>query len=249
MILGEGIHPTTQYPPPTPVITLAPAPLPQRERGGRKKIGSMKTAVRNKRNAAFATDFDPLAAVGGRGGMFVLAAAIAEAAKAVVSGRPGIENRDILEFTSAVFRKMYTKTYLEMVVMTPFLWSFFYDHLDDDSQGTNNLGDKLRKVVEKLNFLSFPEFSAVSNLGMLVIGHQHFLPAELVAQQKLKGKFDSPQVTVCTDFIPHRIWVNEPCDHYFCCHGRRKVASGNIGNIPAEEDRHHGHSGSMAALC
>ncbi len=44
----------------------------------------------------------------------------------------------------------------------------------------------------------------------------HFLPAELISTLRASGKLSLPQVTVCTDFDTHRLWVNQPTDRYFC---------------------------------
>ena len=38
----------------------------------------------------------------------------------------------------------------------------------------------------------------------------------MIARLRRKGKLDIPQVTVCTDLDTHRLWVNEPCERYFC---------------------------------
>src|SRR5205085_1308184 len=43
----------------------------------------------------------------------------------------------------------------------------------------------------------------------------HFLPAEIIASLRTKGELRVPQVTATTDFETHRLWVNQPCDHYF----------------------------------
>ena len=44
----------------------------------------------------------------------------------------------------------------------------------------------------------------------------HFLPAEMIAMLRNRGELTLPQVTVCTDFDTHRLWVNQPRDRYFC---------------------------------
>jgi len=48
-----------------------------------------------------------------------------------------------------------------------------------------------------------------------IIVNTHFLPAEIIASLRRRGQFATPQLTVTTDFETHRLWVNEPCDHYF----------------------------------
>jgi processive 1,2-diacylglycerol beta-glucosyltransferase len=48
-----------------------------------------------------------------------------------------------------------------------------------------------------------------------VIVNTHFLPAEMIASLRRRGKMTTPHLTVTTDFETHRLWVNQPCDHYF----------------------------------
>jgi processive 1,2-diacylglycerol beta-glucosyltransferase len=47
-----------------------------------------------------------------------------------------------------------------------------------------------------------------------VVVNTHFLPAEIIASLRRDGKLSVPQITVTTDFETHRLWVNEPCEHY-----------------------------------
>jgi len=48
-----------------------------------------------------------------------------------------------------------------------------------------------------------------------IVVNCHFLPAEIIASLKLKGELRLPHVTATTDFDTHRLWVNQPCEHYF----------------------------------
>ncbi len=43
----------------------------------------------------------------------------------------------------------------------------------------------------------------------------HFLPAAITAALKAEGKINALHFCVTTDFIAHRIWMNDPCDQYF----------------------------------
>src|SRR5207253_6684650 len=43
----------------------------------------------------------------------------------------------------------------------------------------------------------------------------HFLPAEIIASLRKQERLSVPQVTVTTDFETHRLWMNQPCEHYF----------------------------------
>jgi processive 1,2-diacylglycerol beta-glucosyltransferase len=47
-----------------------------------------------------------------------------------------------------------------------------------------------------------------------VIVNTHFLPAEIIASLKRTRRVRTPHITVTTDFQTHRLWKNEPCEHY-----------------------------------
>jgi processive 1,2-diacylglycerol beta-glucosyltransferase len=89
---------------------------------------------------------------------------------------------------------------------------YFYD-LMDRPRSRWRKSDKLRLAVEKLNMISFLRFLKQEPWDIIL--NTHFLPAELIASLRKKGKLDTPQFTVTTDFETHRLWVNQPCDHYF----------------------------------
>jgi processive 1,2-diacylglycerol beta-glucosyltransferase len=43
----------------------------------------------------------------------------------------------------------------------------------------------------------------------------HFLSGEIVATLRREKRITTPHVMVTTDFETHRLWVNQPCEHYF----------------------------------
>ena len=73
--------------------------------------------------------------------------------------------------------------------------------------------DRLRQLVERLNLRRFLRFLREGSWEIIV--NTHFLPAELIALLRSKGELGTPQLTATTDFETHRLWVNQPCDHYF----------------------------------
>lgn len=123
-----------------------------------------------------------------------------------------VKNLDVLEFTNAAFRRLYGRAYLDLVNKAPHVLGYFYD-LMDRPRSTRGKSDKLRLAVEKLNMTKFLRFLADEPWDIVV--NTHFLPAELIASLRSKGKFATPVFTVTTDFETHRLWVNQPCDHYF----------------------------------
>src|SRR5262245_58605431 len=123
-----------------------------------------------------------------------------------------VKNLDVLEFTNAAFRRLYGRAYLDLVNKAPHVLGYFYD-LMDRPRSTSGKSDKLRLAVEKLNMTKFLRFLEDEPWDIVV--NTHFLPAELIASLRKKGEFATPEFTVTTDFETHRLWVNQPCDHYF----------------------------------
>jgi processive 1,2-diacylglycerol beta-glucosyltransferase len=124
-----------------------------------------------------------------------------------------VKNVDVLSLTNAAFRRVYSKAYLDLVNKAPHFLGYFYDLLDRPSRSGRNRSDKLRLVVEKLNLKPFIRFLQEEPWDLVM--NTHFLPAEIIASLRKGKKLDVPQVTVTTDFETHRLWVNEPCEHYF----------------------------------
>jgi len=125
-----------------------------------------------------------------------------------------IENHDVLDFTNRLFKKVYAESYLDLVTRAPHLLGYLYDQMDQPSRSGKYRADRLRGAVERMNLLPFQKMLLSQPWDLIV--NTHFLPAELVGRLRLKGKLDVPQVTVCTDLDTHRLWVNQPCERYFC---------------------------------
>ncbi len=123
-----------------------------------------------------------------------------------------VQNLDALEFTNAIFRRVYAKSYLDLVNRAPHVLGYFYDLLDREPSPRKK-SDRLRYAVEKLNLHRFLRFLREGSWDIIV--NTHFLPAEMIAALRCKAEIDTPQLTVTTDFETHRLWVNQPCDHYF----------------------------------
>ena len=45
-----------------------------------------------------------------------------------------MQNRDVLDFTNAVFRRMYGQAYLDLVNYFPHFVGYFYDWLEGDGE-------------------------------------------------------------------------------------------------------------------
>ncbi|MEA2708498.1 MAG: processive 1,2-diacylglycerol beta-glucosyltransferase [Phycisphaerales bacterium] len=122
-----------------------------------------------------------------------------------------VKNVDVLTLTNAPFRKLYGEAYLDLVNKAPHVLGFFYDHMDK-ARRPDSKRDKLRLLVERLNMTSLCDLLECEQWDVIV--NTHFMPAEIIASMRKRKKFRTPQMTVTTDFETHRLWVNQPCDHY-----------------------------------
>jgi processive 1,2-diacylglycerol beta-glucosyltransferase len=142
-------------------------------------------------------------------------------------------NLDVLEFTNAAFRKLYGHAYLDLVNKAPHVLGYFYD-LMDRPRSPQRKSDRLRGLVERLNLRRFLRMLMEPRWDVIV--NTHFLPAEMIARLRQKGKLSTPHLTVTTDFETHRLWVNEPCDHYFTA-TEEGAANLQHWGVPAERIR------------
>src|SRR5436305_8925950 len=104
-------------------------------------------------------------------------------AAALVSTGKSYRVVDTLECTSSFFRKMYVKSYIDLVQKAPALWGYFYDKADvvhpPDSKRV-----RARLAFDKLNSRSFKKLLDDAKPKRIVC--THFLPLELLSD--LKGR-------------------------------------------------------------
>jgi processive 1,2-diacylglycerol beta-glucosyltransferase len=143
-----------------------------------------------------------------------------------------VQNVDVLTMTNALFRRVYAKSYLDLVNKSPHVLGYFYDMMDQPSRSGKHRGDRLRLAVEKLNLQPFVRFLASEPWDLVI--NTHFLPAEIIASLRKQERVAVRHVTVTTDFETHRLWVNQPCDHYFTAteEGARYLSR---WGVPAED--------------
>jgi processive 1,2-diacylglycerol beta-glucosyltransferase len=122
-----------------------------------------------------------------------------------------VKNLDVLTLTNTAFRKIYGQAYLDIVNKAPHVLGFFYDMMDRPRRADSKR-DLLRRTVEKLNLAKLCDLLQCDAWDAIV--NTHFLPAEIIAMLRKKRKVHTPQMTVTTDFETHRLWINQPCEHY-----------------------------------
>jgi processive 1,2-diacylglycerol beta-glucosyltransferase len=122
-----------------------------------------------------------------------------------------VQNVDVLSMTNIAFRRVYGKAYLDLVNKAPYVLGLIYDMMDKPVS-PKHPGDRLRLLVEKLNLTRFQDMLKDAHWDVVV--NTHFLPAEIIASLRKRGKIAQRQMTVTTDFETHRLWANEPTEHY-----------------------------------
>ncbi|MCG3136399.1 MAG: Processive diacylglycerol beta-glucosyltransferase [Phycisphaerae bacterium] len=123
-----------------------------------------------------------------------------------------IRHLDVLELTNAAFRRIYSKTYLDLNSKAPHFLGYMYDLLDRPPSRRAPT-DKLRLLVQRMSLRRFIRFLKSEPWDLII--NSHFLPQELIAALRRRRQLHTPQFTVTTDFDTHRLWVHSPCDHYF----------------------------------
>src|SRR5687767_4008415 len=149
------------------------------------------------------------------------AAEAVEAALRQLDPSAVVKNLDVLTLTNALFRRLYGKAYLDLVNKLPHALGYFYDLLDKQPSPSQK-SDRLRRLVQRMNLGKLLRF--LKNESWDVVVNTHFLPAEIIAALKNAGGFTSPQLTVVTDLETHRLWNNEPCEHFFAATAEGEVS-------------------------
>lgn len=138
-----------------------------------------------------------------------------------------VRHIDTLEYTNPLFRRLYSKAYIEMVNRMPEVLGWLYDLADDP-----NRDDRFQLAFDKLNTRPFvklleqyqPEFTICT----------HFLPAEIISWLTLKGTLNTRQVIVVTDFDVHAQWLCKNYEHYFVALDETRAHMVELG-YPAEK--------------
>jgi processive 1,2-diacylglycerol beta-glucosyltransferase len=165
------------------------------------------------------------------GGGHLRAAEAMELALRQCAPAASIRNIDVLTLANRAFRRIYGKGYLDVATHAPHFLGYVYDLLDRPKEKEGEFEtDRLRVALEKLNMQPFLRLLESESWDMVV--NTHFLPAEIIGSLRSSGKIAVPQVTVTTDFMTHRMWVQEPCEHYFAATAESAVYLASWGVQP-----------------
>lgn len=131
-----------------------------------------------------------------------------ERAISIVAPDCEVRNIDVLEYTNALFRRLYAKAYIDMVQSMPEVLGWMYNTLDKPWEN-----EKRRLALDRLNTRPFVSLLKRERPDLAVC--THFLPSEIISWLTAKGKIAFPQSIVVTDFDAHAMWLCRNHSRYF----------------------------------
>jgi processive 1,2-diacylglycerol beta-glucosyltransferase len=139
-----------------------------------------------------------------------------------------ITSIDVLSLSNPLFRRIYSRGYFDVIARAPHLIGYLYDRLDQPLRRWEKPLDRVRYGMQGLNLRQLTDLLTRQTWDLAIC--THFLPAEVIANLRLTGRIDFPQMIVTTDFDTHRLWHNDPCEHYFTAteEGRQNLAAWGV---------------------
>ncbi len=153
------------------------------------------------------------------------AAQAIEGAFAETGAAREVRHVDTLDFTNPLFKRLYSRTYLEMVNKTPELLGWLYNHLDKPWKHARR-----RLAFEKLNTRPFVKLLESYRPDVAICTHP--LPAEIISWLQSREKIKIRQAIVVTDFDVHAMWLCRHFERYFVAIDETRVHLEALG-VPA----------------
>ena len=118
--------------------------------------------------------------------------------------------RDALEFASPLLRRFYASSYNRIAAHLPLAWGLIY-------HGTAFRHGGFREWLRtRLTVWGCRDFGrAAARLRPDAILCTQFLPVEVYAHLRERGRLDAPVHCAITDFAVHPIWVHRGVDRYY----------------------------------
>ena len=151
---------------------------------------------------------------------------------ALANNNGHVEHWDILKYTNAVFRTIYSKMYLDLVNRAPTLLGMVYDSTDKPWKET------MAQAFEKLN--AAPFITALRDYNPDLIVATHFTPNIInwLNTKHRRGKNPNPKIPapaiVITDLDVHAMWLTKSYSRYFVSLEESKIYLQQMG-IPADK--------------
>ena len=115
---------------------------------------------------------------------------------------------ETLDYANPLFRRLYTKAYVDMVNTMPALYGFYYDEREKRAKH-----ELLRPAFARLN--TRPLIKLLEEHQPDITVCTHFMPAEIISWLVREKKLATRQAIVVTDFDIHVQWLCPSPAHYF----------------------------------
>lgn len=122
------------------------------------------------------------------------------------------EHFDCLDFTSRLFKQLYSQSYLAMVNRMPELWGYFYTQTEKKPYAKKGL----LKIFDHFNYQRY--LNALRSKRPDAILCTHFLPYVSISERLHHTTMNAPIFAVTTDFDVHQLWVNPVVTRYYVHH-------------------------------
>jgi processive 1,2-diacylglycerol beta-glucosyltransferase len=122
------------------------------------------------------------------------------------------EHYDVLDFTSRLFKRVYSGSYIQMVNRVPELWGYLYQQSERKPYERKGL----IRQFDKLNYRRY--LRRLCELRPDAIICTHFLPYISVSSELRKNNISAPIFAVTTDFDVHQLWIDAIVDRYYVFH-------------------------------
>lgn len=136
-----------------------------------------------------------------------------------------VKHVDALEHTNAVFRRMYSEFYLQMVKTTPTMLGWFFEQTDEPWKT-----DTWRLLVDRAN--TGPLVRLIRDFKPDLVVCTHFLPAQIVGSLVRRQRLDTRLAIVVTDYDVHAMWLSKLFHHYFVAIDEAKAHLSMLGFPP-----------------
>lgn len=118
---------------------------------------------------------------------------------------------DVMTLVPDTFRRLYTDSYIKLVESHPALWGYLYQK--SDSVARDAPVSRLRRGIERLNTRKLRDLLEQEAPDCILC--THFLPAELLAHEIVRGRCQAPVWVQVTDFDLHQMWLQQHMAGYF----------------------------------
>jgi processive 1,2-diacylglycerol beta-glucosyltransferase len=157
----------------------------------------------------------------------VRAAQAIEQAFAEIGCDQPVHHVETLEYANPLFRRFYSKAYIDIVSNVPELFGWYYDRRERWNENAS-----LKLAFDKLNTRPFIKLLERYQPEVTVCTHP--MPAAIVSWLIEQGRLSTRQAVVVTDFDIHVQWLCPNSVHYFVAIDEARAHLQAMG-IPANE--------------